>query len=44
MNSKSWKNVMLVREDRVNELKKEVNELLEQLGKQKKYHSDTKNT
>jgi PAS domain S-box-containing protein len=39
-----WQNVMLDREDRVIELKKEVNELLKQLGKQEKYHSDTKNT
>jgi len=32
-----WQNVMLNREDRVIELKKEVNELLRQSGKQKKY-------
>ena len=32
-----WQNVMLNREDRVIELKKEVNELLKQSGKQKKY-------
>lgn len=36
-----WQNVMLDREDHVIELKKEVNELLKQLGKERKYHSDT---
>lgn len=34
-----WHNVTLDREDRVIELKKEVNELLKQLGKPKKYES-----
>lgn len=34
-----WQNVMLDREDRVIELKKEVNELLKQLGKENKYNS-----
>ena len=39
-----WQNVMLDREERVIELKNEVNELLGKLGKEKKYHLDTKNT
>lgn len=34
---KRWQNVMLDREDRVIELKKEVNELLAKLGEKKKY-------
>ncbi len=41
---KRWQNVILGREERIIELKKEVNELLELLGKEKKYHLDTKNT
>ncbi len=36
-----WQNVMLDREDRVIELKKEVNDLLKQLGKEKKYQNLT---
>ncbi|MFZ5946364.1 MAG: PAS domain-containing protein [Stygiobacter sp.] len=37
---KRWQNVMLDREDRVIELKKEVNELLAKLGEKKKYMDD----